>query len=414
MGLTYDGFRDYLNRVARLHALTRSFIEHYDSTIRRADGRRVYELREDVRGMVLGGMRPDGEYAENAYALLVKDLVGLYLEDPKLYVSKLRVGARPDVKVVVRETDFVRFVRLLNRISGFVLSRAGELLPGGASRGEGGAERRGVEELVAELLRASYDLCVGVHGFPTSVWGLRKITPRYLKRAYGNVPEGLLSVLGFSRLWSAGSYELWGFPDYFTRCVVYRDSYGYTYMYINGVPVRGADPVKPETLGGAICMLNEVVWRYSSLLRGTLSRWYEGVVDVEGEYVREAWSSLSDIGWHIPDYLTRPDYPAKKLYAPFERALEGVVGTYGGSPFSFLVYDEDGVASKLVVWVYRGSYDRSGFDERRLSRYILLPELFNDLMPAMFLGVVDVTLFLVEEGVERRALLVLVRTERSG
>jgi len=409
--LTYDGFRDYLNRVARLHALTRSFIEYYDGTIRRADGRRVHELQEDVRSMVLGGMRPDGEYAENAYALLAKDLVGLYLEDPKLYVSKLRVGARPDVKVVVRETDFVRFVRLLNRLSGFVLSRAGELLPGGAGRREGGAERRGVEELVAELLRASYDLCVGVHGFPTSVWGLRKITPRYLKRAYGDVPEGLLSVLGFSRLWSAGGYELWGFPDYFTRCTVYRDSRGYTYMYINGVPARGADPVRPETLGGAICMLNEVVWRYSSLLRETLSRWYEGVVDVEGEYVREAWSSLSDIGWRMPDYLTRSDYPAEKLYAPFERALEEVV--YTGS-FRFLVYDEDGVASKLAEWVYRGSYDRSGFDERRLSRYILLPELFNDLMPAMFLGVVDVTLFLVEGGVERRALLVLVRTERGG
>ncbi len=244
-----------------------------------------------------------------------------------------------------------------------------------------------------------------------------------MKKAYENIPKNLLELLGFSKLLSIKDYELWGFLDYFTKCMLYRKyealPYGGYYDYyisINGIPalsktlkeIQTTNPIEPKTLGGAICILNEIIWRYVDLLYETLSKWYEGSVNIEERYVEEAWKSLSDSGWSMPEYLKIGTYEG--LYAEFKKVLEGSIGSSYGSPFKFLFYDEDGILSKYTQWVYRGSYVRSGFNEYGLSRYILLPELFDDLMPAIFLGVVDTTLYLND----KKALLILVRTKRGG
>ncbi|MGC8983583.1 MAG: hypothetical protein ACP5KA_07535, partial [Desulfurococcaceae archaeon] len=410
----------YLGRVARLHALASSLVDYYDAQIRQASGKSLRELPEELRKAVLGGLKPDGTYSENAYALFIKDFFGLSLEDPKLYVAKQRLGAELDVKVVAEESLFVELARLLRDVSGFVLRKAREL-----GIEHAGAERTGglsPEDLVAEVIKASYELSVGVNEFATGVWGLRKTTPSYMKKAYEDVPKDLLTVLGFSKLISLKEWELWGFPDYFTKCTLLHKDYLY-YMSINGVllsrtPVRLREEAqrtglsKPETLGGAICALNELVWRLNGLLYKVASKWYEGVVNIESKYIGEAWKSLKEIGWDIPEYL---QLNFLRLYATLEeaRGSEGLVGfSTTGSPFYFLEYREDGLLSEYIHWVYRGSYDRSGFVEVELKRYglyIFLQELFNDLMPAIFLGAVDTTLYL--DG--RRALLILVRTGRG-
>jgi len=423
MKLTYDDFRDYLSRITKLYALASGFIRYYDDVVKQANGRNVHELQEDLRSMVLSGLKPDGEYTENAYALFIRDFMGLCI-DPKLYVSKLKLEAKPSVKVSVEETRFAEFIRLLNKVSKFIMDKANELNLSNNVTGidENLIKPQSIENLIAELIKASYDLSVGVNAFSTSVWGLRKITPQYMKKAYGNVPEGLLKALGFSKLLNIKDYEIWGFPDYFTKCVMYKKSetvstwyhhheYDEYYLYINGIPVLSESlreaqetAIKPMTLGGAICILNEIIWRYMDSLHRVLSKWYEGVVNIEEEYVKEAWKSLDEIGWSMPDYLKH-----RVLYADFREVLNGWVSSYK-SPFKFLIYDDDGVATKYLQWVYRGSYDRSGFREYRLSQYIVLPELFNDIMPAVFLGVADATLYLNDE----KALLVSVRTGSRG
>lgn len=424
MRLTYDSFKDYLGRINKLYELTSSFIKYYNDVIKQANGKKVYELQEDVRSMILGGLKPNGEYAENAYALFIRDFTGLYIEDPKLYVSKLRLGMKPYVMVVVEETPFVEFIQLLNNISEFILNKAKEQNLGYTNSNgvKSDTGKQGVENIIAELIKTSHELSVGVHNFSTGVWGLRKITPHYMKKAYGSVPENLLKILGFSKLWSVKDYELWGFPDYFTEIMLYSKhvsteygGYSYYYISINGIPtlskslknVQTVNPVKPKTLGGAICILNEVIWRYNSLLHETMSKWYEGVINIEEKYVKEAWQSLNNIGWSIPEYL-------KDLYAEFKELLDGAIGSSSGSPFKFLIYDEDGIVSKYVQWVYRRSYERSGFVEYKLSHYLLLPGLFDDLIPAIFLGVVDTPLHHTSSYLNyRKALLIIVRTKRS-
>jgi len=425
MKFTYDDFKDYLSRVSKLYTLTLNFIRYYDNVVKQANGKNVHELQEDIRNMVLSGLKPDGEYTENAYALFVKDFMGLYIEDPKLYVSKLKLEAKPNVKVLVEETRFIEFVRLLNKVSKFIMDKAKELNLSSIDAGiqESNTKQQNIEDLIAELIKTSYDLSVGVNAFSTGVWGLRKITPQYMKKAYENVSEDLLKVLGLSKLLNIKEYEIWGFPDYFTKCMLYEKLvtvytgyhyYAY-YLSINGIPVLSESlrevrttAIEPKTLGGAICILNEIIWRYTNLLHGILSKWYEGVVNVEEEYIEEAWKSLNEIGWGIPEYLKIGVYEV--LYADFKNVLVGDVGSSRGSPFKFLVYDEDGAITKYIQWIYRGSYDRSEFSEYKLSQYVLLPELFDEMLPAIFLGVIDVTLYLNDE----KALLILVRTKSGG
>ena len=425
MSFTHEELKDYLTHVGKLYTLTSTFIKYYNDVIKQANGRMVHELQEDLRNMVLSGLKPDGEYIENAYALFIKDFTGLSIEDPKLYVAKLKVVEKPDVKVIVQENPFIEFALLLNKVSGFIVDKAKELNLGEFSAGESGVKQQNIEDLITEIIKTSYEVSVGVHNFPTSVFGLRKITPQYMKKAYGNIPENLLKSLGFSKLMSLKSYELWGFPDYFTKCVVYVP-YGYRGMFINGIPARlkvleeiqtrsiylqTFNPVEPKTLGGAICILNEIVWRYINLLYRTLSKWYENIINLEKKYVEEAWKSLSDSGW-------RWSLPKRSGVPEYLEYLKGWLGYYSGSEggyFRFLIYDEDGLVSKYAE--FTSSYAGSVFfkEEHILQlspRYIVLPELFNDLMPAIFVGVVDATLSLdvCSDGCHsKKALLILVR-----
>ena len=411
MKLTYDDFKDYLNRVSKLYTLTLNFIRYYDNVVKQANGRSVHELQEDLRSMVLGGLKPDGEYTENAYALFVKDFIGIYIEDPKLYVSKLMLEAKPNVKVIVKETRFIEFVRLLNKVSKFIMDKAKELNLSniGAGIKEDDTKQQGIEDLIAELIKTLYDLSVGVNAFSTCVWGLRKITPYYMKKVYEDIPENLLRSLGFSKLMSVKDWELWGFPDYFTKCTI-----NYKYKYIHPyncqhicISINGySTTTEFETLGGAICSLNEVIWRYIGLLYEALSRWYEGVVDIERKYVEEAWKSLSEAGWNIPEYLKVGG--GKPLYNDLNRVLK--YNVYECSQFGpvFLKYNE-GVATQYIEPRCDCAQGCRWFSSA-LPQYITLPELFDDLMPALFLGVADVTLYLNDE----KALLILVRTKSGG
>lgn len=417
---SYVELKEFLNNVGSLHSITLNFLRYYDDIIKQASERKVHELSENIKGMVLGGINSNGEYSENAYSLFIKDFLGLYIENPKLYVAKLKLEEKPDVKVIAEESMFIKFTKLLNRISGFIIDKAAKELDIVI---KGIKEERineyNVEDLIGELIKKSYNLSVGINRFSTTVWSLRKITPHFLKKAYGEIKEDLLELLGLSELIKMKNYEIWGFSDYFTKCMLYDTSSvggGPQLIIINGVPIVSnlaivrkyldkyhVDSIAPETLGGAICMLNEIIWRYIKLLGDRISRWFNGYVDVEKVYIKNAWNSLDNIGWSIPQYIEK-----ERAYAEFNKLLEGVVGSSHGSPFKFLVY-EDGIISKYIQWIYGGSYARSEFEEYRLSDYITLPQLFDDLMPAIFLGAIDITLYLKD----RKALLILVRMDHG-
>ncbi|ADI31256.1 hypothetical protein [Staphylothermus hellenicus] len=409
MHLSLDNLRSFLVDVGRLYNITSAIKDYYDEVVRPLNGKNIDELPRDLKVAVLGGLKPDGEYVDNAYAMFIKDFIGLYIEDPKLYVFMLKRGRIPSVKIITSATKFVEFVYLLNGVSGFIISKARNLglIHNSVKSSKTEINQLNIEDAITELINTILNLSVGTNSFTTGIWGLRKTTLRYAKKAYGKLPENLLEVLGFSKLVDLKNYQLWGFPDYVTKCRLYQYEYNEYGLIINGLPIvseylrkiPGLSSIALNTLGGAICILNEVIWRYIDLLYKDLNKWYKNSINLEKEYVRKAWRSLDEIGWSMPEYL-------KSLYVDFREALDGRVGSSYGSPFKFLHYDENGVIKEYTQWFYRGSYERSGFYTYKLSQYIYLPELLDDLMPAIYLGVVDTTLYL-NSG---RALLILIRS----
>lgn len=396
MGLTYDELRDYLNSVGRLYELTSSFIKYHNDLIRQANGRMIYELPENIRNVVLSGLRSDGEYVKyvaNSYALFASDFLGICIKNPHPY-SDLRVAElaveKPNIAVEVGGTSLIEFARLLNKVSKFIIDRAREMNIGSPSAREGTKVQ--IEDIIEEIIETSYEISVGVHSFTTSIFGLRKITPQYMKKAYGNIPENLLKILGFSKLLNVKDYELWGFPDYFIECIAYRD-----YAYIVNIPdtLWNFNP-ELKTLGGAICVLNEIIWRYvsnsfSSYRKGyvrspdtALLRWYEGLVNIEEEYAKEAWRLLSDIGWSISEYLSRP--PWLFITTSLNWFDELTLPLEQKPCLKFLIYDKAGLISRYIKLF------RDGVEERSIDTPIALSELLDDLMPAIFLGVIDTPL----------------------
>ncbi len=419
MSVYLSEFREYIGSVARLYNAASSFLSFYEQLVSEANEKRVDELPDNLRKMVLGGLRSDGEYSPNAYGKFAEEFFGIRLEDPKRYVAELRFTDKPNTRVLVQRPEFIEFVKLVKNVSKFILDRAGE--KGITVEKAGRTDVTSPRELVLEVLDSAPKVSVGVNNFATLVCTIRKTTPSYMKITHSNVPMELLNTLGFAKLLEIGDYSVWGFSDYFTkwtllyepapyvRTVLYGDIPYYYYIIVNGVPVLGRhlpDPIKqhmdkivvPKTLGGAICMLNEIVWKMLRRLKPLASKWFKNYVSVEDIYVRKAWDSLEETGWSLPDYV-------KDKYLPSRELEYGYISVYRSNNFAISLVCEEGVVTGYREWYYR----KRDFEIIKMKKYVTFPEFFNDMLPAIYLGVVDVALYR-DNWIE---LLVVVREKQN-
>jgi hypothetical protein len=222
--------------------------------------------------------------------------------------------------------------------------------------------------------------------------------PSYIKKVYGEIPQEILNVLGFKKLLDVKHVELWGFEDYFTQSAIYCINET-PRLIINNVPPSSGfindleriyknDPAKGQTifteakrvfnsplttLGGAICSLSQTVWIYTRRL-GDISKWFKDYVNLEMEYIRRAWEILGAAGWVVPEYLR--DSRAHNLIS------EALVFVRG------FVYNENGIVEEGII--RSGDYCECKYMEP--YGVTLLARIIYDLVPAILLGVSDVTL----------------------
>jgi len=415
--IVLSDLRNFLGEVAALNKLTSRLLELYRAEIKPLHGKALAELPGHVREMVLGGLKSDGSYGENAYAKFVYDFLGLKLDDPQRYVTLARLGKTPDVKVVVEEGplqhNFVKFVHYLNKLTGFILERARDA---GIEPPQAPEAPSDVYSLVDGVVEKAASLMLGVNKVTTFVFSIRKTTTQYLKAAYGDVPKGLLELLGLSKLLEADGLELWGFGDYFTKAIFVKTVGWYqsrknlwrTYPFvpiINGVPLYKKCPtdreeifytgieavfrvesIRPETLGGAISSLNMTIMTTFKSSDVNIRKWYPDAAKLVDEYLQQARKSLEDVGWRFPEYLRHSN-----VIIPMWNIACCVDNYYA------LKYDETFIVQNMeygelysnpnapdVSAVIRGT--------SKVPKYFAIYELFRDLMPAIFLGLVDVAL----------------------
>jgi len=414
--------RSFLGEVSALNKLTSRLLELYRAEIKPLHGKALAELPDHIREMVLGGLKSDGSYGENAYAKFVYDFLGLRLEDPQRYITLARLWKVPDVKVAVEEGasqyNFVKFVHYLNKLTEFILEKARDA---GIEPPQVSEAPSDVYSLVSDLVEKAANLMLGVNKVTTFIFSIRKTTTHYLKAAYGDIPRGLLELLGLSKLLEAYGLELWGFGDYFTKAIVVkigRPDYRFRTV-INGVPLYKSSTddwgisdisrvasIRPETLGGAISSLNATIMTAFKSRDVSIHKWYPDATRLVNEYLQEARKSLEDAGWKFPEYLKcdviSDEYIGEERY---KRAtaipvvpMEGIIRGFGD--YYVLKYDETLIV-KDIEYSYRiwhslpfgpATFMGVGRGSSRVSKYFAVSELFRDLMPAIFLGLVDVAL----------------------
>jgi len=400
-----DNIKDFLNKAANLNHKASKILEYYANEIKNLDGKSVAESSEKIKTMVLAGLRPNGTYSGNSYSLFVREFVGLTLSDPKLYIAKLKAREDLDVPLKVEETDFIDFVKSTKEITEFILNKAKSLNISFESPKEHYNEEsknKEIEDLIVDFVNDVYNLAVGVNEFTSFVYSLRKITPEYAKRAYHEISDDVLNLLGVSTLIQTKSLEIIGFPDYLTDIysnIFFADDYYIKYTLANGIQIKPKieaiekllkdyqNSLKLRTLGGAICSLNGTIWGYLTLLRDHLAKWFDGFTSIQDFYIKRAWESLTEVEWDIPEYLTSVGYD--KLYCDFESFYKAI---FQGSIINHALIYEDGIIKKYYKPRDYITADKDVFSEYSLSNYIPLIELFSDLMPAIFVGICDVTL----------------------
>jgi len=405
--LTMDEFKKYLQAISELNTIASKIEEWCNKNIWSVVGGSqtgeakipFHKWPEEIRKIVVSGLKVErykrSYYTTNAYALFVKDFLGVELENPAALVEKLSFGEDiSDVDIVFGRTWFMVFVDQVFRITDFILKSASEF---GVKVEPPRIVEKPIHELVEDFIQKAYEVAVGVNEFATSVWGLRKIISSYMKKVYGNVPQQILDVLGFKKLLKAKHVELWGFEDYFTRSAVYC-IYRSPYSIVNNVPAPlgffgglsyVSDVAKREkilaeirqlhslaTLGGAICSLSQAVWSYTRRLNDVLKKWFVEYVNLETEYIRKAWERLGVLGWGVPEYL-RLSQEHHNVASEYTYFREG------------LAYDENGIVEHMIF--REGSEDcKCGY--KKESQVALVARILYDLAPAMLLGVSDVTL----------------------
>uniref|UniRef100_A0A7J2U109 Uncharacterized protein n=1 Tax=Ignisphaera aggregans TaxID=334771 RepID=A0A7J2U109_9CREN len=390
--ITYEDFKSYLHTVSEINVIASKILEWFNTNICSVVGD-VEEAKvafsmwpKEIQEAVVRGLRAEGvhnvSYTPNAYAMFIKDFFGVYLENPVLYVAKSAYEevTETEVNIYFSKTLFTDFVRQLYGLTSYIVNTVRRQ---GVEIGVSKVTEERIERLVEALMQKVVEVTVGVNMFATAVWGLRKILPAFMKRAY-EVPEELLRILGFTEIFKAKNTTLWGFSDYFTKLINLPQ---YNCFTINGVPfkcilsnlksLKSANildyiiSLKPSTIGGAICMLNEAIWRYMSRSESIISKWFKNYSNLEHVYVSEAQKILEgDYSWNLPQYL-KDRY--ENLWSKVNDDRIYSISSYR--------YDEE----KIYI----------------AGTSIPLTELFYAIMPAIFLGVIDVTTVEVEYRADR-------------
>jgi hypothetical protein len=437
--LTPEEFRKYLQLVAELHGYASQIISWVNKNVLSVLGdleaqkgsapftKWPKEVQEAVvAGLVVENLKTP-YYSPNAYAMLLKDFLGVYLENPAAYVERLLIGSElTDINIIFERTMFLEFVEKIHKITEFILSKAREVgIKAVMPKLVEASGETIIADMIEKFVEKAYEVTVGINRFTTAVWSLRKITPGYLKLIYGGAPQQhLLEALGFRQLLKTKYVELWGFEDYFTELSIYcievsSDGCRY-YAIINNVPVpldflervnRIKDATKKarilkhvkevhklETIGGAICALNEAVWRYTRRLFNIGSKWFSNYTDLEQEYVNAVLGRLREYEWSAPGYLIKLDW-------------EHYISSKDSSVIISMIYDEGSDRLKGVILIdidaRRCHYEEYYFDDEfekgyswlsliakalARSEYSSIAKIFYDLMPAIIYGIVDVTI----------------------
>ena len=378
--------------IVRLNAFSKTIYDIIEQA-QKFNNKSYADLNGFFKEALIAGLKGNGMYSENALAKFFEDIIGISFEDPKLYVELLRNEetrnrAEIDSKIKIERTAFSTLVRIIYELTEVILEKAKN---SGFNLEKKHVEIKKPEDLVyitKEFLELAINTTINRNKFALFAWTLRKITKRYLEKAYPSIDKNLLNFLGVRQLrkFKNEKYSIYGYPDYFSEYryqvnpeggsihangIIHISEYRYFLSYGD-----------PKTVGGSLCRLTDTIFTFLKHKNFTLNKWFRGIPNEEQRYMERALKSLEEAGWKEPEYL-------KEIYSNLERLRTGYLGFSSGSPFKFLVVEENGIIRYYKQWVYRRSYRNSGIEMHKFNEYLNLYSLLDTISPALFLGVFD-------------------------
>jgi len=340
------------------------------------EGRYLSEvLREHpkLEPLFLGGTKPPGEYKENSLAFAVRELLGAGVS-LDAYYSLVTQGFEARTPVEVEKTAFIRFVESIRDLTAGIVGLAAT--KGLISGSEAGAEPQAgdigldADELVGRLvgfLQLCADTTVGVDPLVTFAWNVRKITRKYLNEAFPETRDEenmrlLHEILGLEEIFTPEvedesvrkNYTVYGYPDFLSW---YESPAGAGHhLGLRQCRDSSLSEATALTLGGYLLRLNARIW--GLFMDNTLSQILNNVPNLRREY------------------LIRCKNVLRGLERPLMEEMEKVTWSWCACLGSHVLHCEE-------LDISGASYEFRG-QKRPLLK------LFDEIMPAVFLGLYEI------------------------
>ncbi len=309
-----DEWRGYFEELKEVEKSCKTILEFWNELKKKCYEFKTFkDLQKDFdySTVLLGGVTLDGKYKERSLAKVYADLFGFKPENIHDLIERLRRGISPTTKVVVEETDFIRFVRSVSdKISSILRQAEVKGLIDGADV-DVEVDYYGILSDYKKLIGIIEDFVNNVakilpnyHQKSLFVWTLDKLTYRYMTTAYPelrdeSVFELVKDILGLEVIFS---------PDVEDESI--RRDYS-VYSYYDG------------SIGRELVELFKMIWKLfdgeyigkhiSDLkirwsldcekIRKVLLLIFPELPNPKKEFLELATNALRSIGWKFPDYI---------------------------------------------------------------------------------------------------------------
>ena len=228
-----DEWRSYFKEVKEIAKNCKVIENFWNELKRNCDGLTFKDLQEefDYSTVLLGGVTPDGEYKERSLAKVYADLFGFKPENIHDLIEKLKRDLQPTTKVVVNETEFIRFVRnVLNKVSSIINQAVSKGLIDSdvdvkVDYKDILSDYKKLIEILENFVNNLAKILPNYNQKSLFVWTLDKLTYRYMTTAYPKLRdenfEVVKDVLGLEVIFSPDvedentkrEYEIYSYHD---------------------------------------------------------------------------------------------------------------------------------------------------------------------------------------------------------
>ena len=311
-------WKSYFEEIKETAKSCKAIEEFWNELKRKCNGLTFKDLQDefDYSTVLLGGVTPDGEYKERSLARVYAVLFGFKPENIHDLIEKLKRELPPTTKIVVEETEFIRFVR---SVSDKVIS----ILRQAESKGLVDSADVDVEidyygilsdykkliEIVENFVNNVAKILPNYNQKSLFVWTLDKLTYRYMTTAYPElrdkrVFEVVKDVLGLNVVFSPDveddktkrEYEVYSYHD--------------------------------SSIGGELCRLFQMIWYNLSIkfsnVRQSLQLIFPELPNFFAEFYELAIQTLKSTGWRFPSISIGETYQISGVILTLWWKKEGI------------------------------------------------------------------------------------------